>query len=62
MVSRDISSTHDEPGKLFVDAFGLLSGESVAPDEVAFVQLYDPAEAGLEKRRRPVQIVSIEKK
>ena len=49
VISRDISSQHDEAGELSLDAIGFLSGKSVAPDELAFVELQDPSQACLER-------------
>ena len=54
VISRDISSQHDEAGELSLDAIGFLSGKSVAPDELALVELDDPSQAGFEKCRRAV--------
>ena len=39
----------------------LLAHERVAPDEVALVELHDPAEARLERRRRLVDVVAVER-
>ena len=49
VVARDISSEHHEACQLSLDALDLLFGESLAANEVSFVELHDPSQAGIEK-------------
>ena len=62
VISRDISSQHDEAGELSLDAIELLFCQNVASDEVALVGLYSPSQTGFEKCCRAIEVVPIEKK
>ena len=61
-VARDAAADHLEADELARQAVRLLHAlERRAADEVALVELDDPAEAGLERVRRLVDVVAVER-
>ena len=54
-------STISKPTSLRARPFCLLAREHVAADEVALVELHDPAEVGLERGGGVVDVVAVER-
>src|SRR6185503_16452329 len=50
-----------EPDEAALHALGLLLGEHIAPEERSLVELDGPAEAGLERRGRVVDVVAVQR-
>ena len=60
-VAADAAAAHFESDQLARDALLLLLRKRVAADEIAFVELDDPAEVGFERRDGGVDLVPVER-
>ena len=59
-MAGDSRVDHLEPDELPLDPEALLVLEDVAADEIAFVELDDPAEPGLQRGCRGVDFIAVE--
>src|SRR5690606_17103120 len=59
-VAGEATLEEPEPGEPLPHALGLLSFQGGAAEEIAFVELDDPAKSGLERRARVVEVVAVE--
>src|SRR5581483_4156086 len=60
-VAPDPALDHLEADQLAFHALGLLRGQPLAPDEIAFVEFHDPPEVGFVCRRGVVNLVAVER-
>src|SRR5262249_47327061 len=59
-MARDAALLHDEADQPAFDALGMLAGEGLTPDESASAELDHPAETGLARRGRLVDVVAVQ--
>src|SRR5436190_1780583 len=60
-IPANASAAHFKTSQLAFDAFSLLPGQRLSPDERALVHFDDPGEIGLERRDGRVDFVAVER-
>src|SRR5262245_8549774 len=61
VVAGDAFIGHFKTDELALQSFFFLSGEAIAPNEIALVQFANPAKVGFEHGRRAVNVVAVER-
>src|SRR6185436_12630186 len=60
-VPSDAAAAHLESHQLAANAVFLLLEQHVAPDKLTLIELHDPAQVGLQRRNRGVDLVPVER-